>query len=340
MKALVKFAKGREGMELRDVPIPQPREGEVRIAIKAVGICGSDLHSMLDKRETVMPVILGHEFAGVVEKTCGDTCGLKVGDWVTGLPACYSCGHCTHCLQGDVSLCRERGSVGTHKDGAMAEYMVMPAKFCYKIPEAVEDKLTYAAAEPLTCAVRGVYEMIHVKPGDVAVVSGPGTIGLFLMQALKSRGAYVIVSGLPQDHHRLQKALELGADAVAEGYNALREAVTTRNPEGADIVCEASGAAPSLKNCLNIIKTHGTLLQVGVYSGPIEADINQILVKELTVVGTNSTAVSSWKVALRLLQEGKLRIDPIISLRLPLAEWKRGFDAALDKSAFKILLIP
>ena len=327
-------------MGIREVPVPKPAEGEVCIAIKAAGICGSDLHSMLDERETVMPVILGHEFVGVITETCGDTCGLKVGDWVTGLPACYSCGHCMYCDQGEVSLCGRRGSVGTHRDGAMAEYMVMPAKFCYKVPDDAEDKLSYAATEPLGCAVRGVYEKIQVNPGDVAVVSGPGTIGLCLMQALKSRGAYVIVSGLPQDRHRLQKAMELGADAVAEGYDALRELVTQKNPEGADIVCEAAGVAGSLSTCLNIIKTHGTLLQVGVYGGPIQADINQLLIKELTMVGTNSTAVSTWPITLQLLREGKVRTGPIISLKLPLTEWEAGFDAALDKSAFKILLIP
>ena len=340
MKALVKFAKGREGMGIQDVPIPEPIEGEVRIAIKAAGICGSDLHSMLDERETIMPVTLGHEFVGVIDKVCGDVGDLKVGDWVTGLPACYGCGECKWCKSGQVTLCPERKSVGTHRNGAMAEFMVMPAKFCYKVPDEVEDKIPYAVAEPLACAVRGVFERIDVKPGDVAVVSGPGTIGLFTAQALKARGAYVIVSGLPIDRHRLDMALSIGVDKVVESYDELVAAIAEKNPDGADIVCEATGVAPSLDTCFKVIKTHGTLLQVGVYGKPITCDFNMIFHKELFVTSTNSTATSSWDITLDLINKKKVDLTPVVSLKLPLEDWQKGFDATIDKSAVKVLLIP
>lgn len=340
MKALVKFSKGREGVALREVPLPEPSTGEVRIQILAAGICGSDLHAMFDQRKTALPVILGHEFVGTVEKTCGDVGDLKVGDCVVGIPACYGCGECKWCKEGIVTLCPERKSIGTHKDGAFAPYMVMPAKYCFKVPQDANNILSYAAIEPLACAVRGVYEHIEVQEGDVAVVSGPGTLGLFAIQCLKARGAYVIASGLPHDRHRLKIALECGADEAVESVEALRAAIARKNPDGADIAVEATGVVPSLETCLDVLRNLGTFLQIGVYGGPITFDFNAVYRKELKVRSTNSTALSTWALTMDLLKRGLLDLTPVISLQLPLAEWEKGFDAAIDKSAFKVLLIP
>lgn len=340
MKALVKYGPGQEHMEIRDVPIPVPKEGEILLKIQAVGICGSDIHAMLDQRKTAMPIILGHEFVGIVEETCGDCGDVKVGDWVTGIPACYNCGTCELCKAGEVTLCPDHESVGVFRNGAMAEYMVMPAAFSFRIPDDAPDKIAYAACEPLTCAVRGVYERIDVKPGDVAVVSGPGTIGLFVAQALKSRGAYVIVSGLPQDRHRLDMALRMGADEAVESFDELMAAINRKSPKGADIVCEASGAAQSLDVCLKVVRIHGTVLEVGLFGGPIQVDFNQLFNKELYVTSTNSTATTTWKLTMDLIEQGKVDMRPVISLKLPLEQWKEGFDATLKKTAYKVLLLP
>lgn len=340
MKALVKFKKGLDGLGIQDVPVPEPKEGEVLIQVKACGICGSDIHSMTDERETNMPVILGHEFVGIVSKTNGESNGLKAGDWVTGLPAAYSCGECLHCLRGDTSLCAKRGSIGTHVNGAMAEYLVMPADFCYKVPDHVENKMAFVAAEPLACTVRGVYEKLDVKPGDVAVVSGPGTIGLFTLQALKSRGATVIVSGLPSDKERLDKALELGADAAVDSYEKLEKEVRLRNVEGADIACEASGVTPSIQTCLDITKIHGQILQLGVVWKNVSVFWDQILLKELVVMGTNSSDKSTWDITMKLIADGKVDPAPLISKSVSLDNWKEGFQSVIDKNAYKVIVTP
>lgn len=343
MQALVKFGKGRDGMELRQVKKPLPSDGEVLIRVKAVGICGSDIHAMNDERKVALPVILGHEFVGVVEESCGDCGTIKVGDWVTGIPAAYNCGICEYCKKGEVTICPEHESVSVMRDGGMAEYLVTRAAFCYKVPKDLpyEDKLAYAATEPLACAVRGVYERgVTVNPGDVAVVSGPGSIGLFTVQALKSRGAYVIVSGLPADRHRLKKAMEIGADAVCESYAELEAAVKKVSPAGADIACETAGVAPSFNTCLRIVKIHGSILQLGMYGGDVTCALNEAFSKELFIVGSNSTATTTWSTTMELLNSRKMDLKPVISLKLPLDEWEKGFDATIDKSALKVLLIP
>jgi threonine dehydrogenase-like Zn-dependent dehydrogenase len=295
---------------------------------------------MMDLRECFMPVTLGHEYVGVVTETCGVVGNFRIGDWVVTLPACYSCGECNFCRRGEVTLCKQRRSIGSHRNGAMAEYLIVPAKYSFKIPENIEDRLACAAIEPLACAGRGICERIDVKPGDVAVLSGPGNIGLAAIEFLKLRGAYVIASGLPSDGHRLKVARQLGADVAVDNVSDLKAAVEAKNSWGADIAVEASGADASLNICLDIVKTHGTLLELGVFTHVVTCKFGRIFEKELFVTASNSTAMSTWELTLRLLGEGKLDLPGLVSLRVPLEEWERGFEAARNREALKILLIP
>jgi D-arabinose 1-dehydrogenase-like Zn-dependent alcohol dehydrogenase len=146
MKALVKFDLGLGGMEIREMPKPVPKDGELLVKVLAAGICGSDIHARHDEREVRMPVTLGHEFVGQIEETKGDVGDFGIGDWIVTLPACYSCGECYLCKQGLVTLCAQRGSIGSHVNGAMAEYVVVPAKYSFRIPDDSGDKVAYAPA--------------------------------------------------------------------------------------------------------------------------------------------------------------------------------------------------
>jgi L-iditol 2-dehydrogenase len=295
----------------------------------------------MDERKTVMPVILGHEYVGQVTETCGDTGDFRTGDTVVTLPACYSCGVCEFCREGLVTLCSKRKSIGTHVDGTMAEYVIVPAKYSFKVPDDAEDIIAYALAEPFNCTVRGVYERISVKPGDVAVVSGPGTIGLFALQALKTRGAYVIVSGLPDDRHRLELALKLGADAVADQVEDLKSKIAQVNPRGADLVVEAAGHPGSIDTCLQVARMKATMLVLGTYGGKmIPCRFDTIFDKEMDVFASNSSSMSSWKIGLRLIREKKVDLGPLVSLKLPLAEWRQGFDAVINRKAYKVVFCP
>ena len=340
MKALVKFAKGREGMEIRDVPEPTPGKGEIKIAVKAAGICGSDIHTMNDERKANLPVILGHEFVGQVCQLGEGVEDFQLGDWVVALPAVGGCGKCFYCQRGEYTLCDHRRSIGTHMDGAMAEYLVIPASFAFRVPDNVEDKLLMAISEPLGCAVRGIMERIQVQPGDVAVVSGPGIFGQLSTQLLKILGARVVVSGLPKDTERLALAKEMGADAVVTSPEELMEVVKSWNPLGADVVVEATGAVASVHTCIDVVKKHGSYLQIAVFSRDIPFPMDDVLHKEIYVTGTNSTAMSTWRRSMELVRENKLRLEPLVSMRLPLEEWEKGFDATINKEAYKVFLLP
>ncbi len=345
MKGLVKYAKGETGVELRELPVPEISEGQLLVKVLAAGICGSDLHALKDEgsRAIDKPTILGHEFVGQVEKTCGDTGDLKKGDWVVTLPACYGCGDCYYCKRGLVTLCPQRKSIGTHRNGAMANYVAVPAKYSFKLPASADTlakKKQYALMEPMCCNVRGIYERISVKPGDVVVVSGPGPMGVMAVQLFKSRGAYVICSGLPQDAERLAIAKKNGADEIVTSFEALQEAVYRNNSYGADITCDISGAAPSIRNCVEVIRPNGTHLQIGLFGKAIEVNLDRFFDKEAAFIPTNSTATSSWKIGMTLFEQGKINFDDLISAEVPLENWREGFDIVMQKDKMKVILIP
>ena len=344
MKGFVKYALGPEGVALQELPEPSPKAGELKVKVLAAGICGSDIHAMRDERSTTMPVVLGHEYVGQVTETNGDVSDFKVGDWVVTLPACYSCGTCEICEKGLVTLCRERKSIGSHVNGAMANYVIVPAKYTFHVPNAenlsLDELIPFALTEPMACVIRGVYEKINVNPGDLVVVSGPGVMGQFAVQAFKSRGAYVIISGLPVDADKLEFAKQFGADDIATSFEELKEKVYAKKAYGADITCDCTGVVPSLKNCMQLIKPMGTHLQLGLFGGEKEFRLDSIFDREVVYVPSNSTAVSSWEITLPLLAEGKLSLAPFVSMKTSLDNWKEAFDAVLAKKAYKAVLMP
>lgn len=343
MKGLCKFAIGYEGVEIREVREPEVGAHELKVKVLAAGICNSDVHAIMDERSVKMPVVLGHEYVGQVIQVGNDVKGFSIGDWVSTLPACYSCGVCPMCKKGMVTLCPQRKSIGSHVDGAMTNCLVVPAHYSFKLPdgmERLEDRLDYALAEPLACMVHGVYEMVDVNQGDVVVVSGPGIMGLMAVQLFKARGARVILSGLPADSKKLELAVGLGAEATVTNVADLMREVHARNPLGADITCDTAGVVQSLETCMNIIRPQGTHLQIGLFGGKINFRMDSLFDREVHYVPSNSSTVSSWNVTMALLEHRKVVVQPFISMLCPLDRWRDALDAVLKKQVFKALLIP
>ncbi len=343
MKALVKFDLGMEGVGLQELPEPTPREGELKVKVLAAGICNSDVHAIHDERSVTMPVALGHEYVGQVVETCGDVGDFQVGDWVTTLPACYSCGECWLCQQGAVTLCKERKSIGSHRDGAMANYVVVPAKYSFKVPDTaatLEEKAVFALSEPLACMAHSAYEKCNVQPGDVVVISGPGIMGQFAAQMFKTLDAYVIVSGLPVDKEKLELAVSLGADDYATSFEELQEKVYARNPKGADITVDCTGVTPSLETCMKVIRQLGTHIQVGLFGGKVPFRLDYMFDREVNYVPSNSSTVRAWEISMKLLGEKKVTMAPFVTKTFALEDWQAGLDLVLAKAAYKVLLMP
>lgn len=341
MKALVKFAEGREGMGIRDVDVPVPKDDELLVRVMAAGICGTDIHLMKDEYAYHPPVILGHEYTGIVEETGSRVNGFRKGDQIISLTAAVTCGTCQYCRQGLLMLCNERRSIGSGVDGAMAEYIVIPAELAFKLPENVSGSDVMAIAEPLACVIRAVIEQSCLKAGDVVLVSGPGTIGQLAIMLAKMQGAYVIASGTQQDEERLRMAKEMGADAVAMDIGELKRIVGEMTVDGVDVAYECAGAPASMSTCIDMLRKKGNLSQVGLFGKPVPVDMDQILYKELELTVSYATERTSWEILLQLAGQGKLdKVERLISKRLPLQEWEKAFDMFLNKEGYKIYLIP
>lgn len=338
MKALMKLRPGRDGMGLKDIPIPEPKDDEVVIEVAYAGICGTDIHIRSDEYEADAPVVMGHEFSGHVHKLGKNVTNYKVGDAVVSLTAVVTCGHCRYCQEGTPMLCSERKSIGSGVNGAFAQYMVVPARTLYPIPDGVSLKAA-ALCEPLACCVRGVSEVCRVNAGDIVLVSGPGAIGLLTLQVAKANGAIVYVSGMSSDEPRLRLAMELGAAGTItvdkESLAEATERITGGN--GFDVVFECAGVAASADGCLKAVRKSGRFGQIGLFGKPIPFDFDLLLKKEIKLSVGFATTPNSWRTALRLLGEGMVDTLPIASDVFLLDEWEKAFEKMENRQGLKIL---
>lgn len=343
MKALVKYAPGRGNLEIREVPQPKPGSGQVKVEVKAAGVCGSDLHIYHDEIAIPVqpPVIIGHEFAGVIAELGEGVEHLRVGDRVTCETTAWSCGTCLQCRIGRYNMCADRKVIGYALDGCFAPYCVVNHQQVHLLPDTV-DYLAGALTEPLACCVHAVLELTSISAGDLVVVAGPGPIGLLCVQLAKAAGGYVIACGTATDEDRLGKAQQLGADlTVAMPDQDLQQVVGQLSGlQGADIFLECSGAPAAARLGLEITRRGGQYTQIGLFPGPFELSFDQIAYKELRVTGSLGQRWTSWERALKLLGQGQVDTRSLVSHVLPLTEWREAFRLFETKQGLKIVLEP
>lgn len=341
LKSLMKTAKGPGNLELRDIPKPEPNDNEVLIKVKAAGICGSDIHIKHDQAFHTPPVVLGHEYSGTVVEVGSDVSTVNTGDEVVS-PATAYCGHCHQCKTGHVNRCTDPNKriLGVSRaNGAFAPYLTVPEYIIHKVPEGI--LLEQAAlAEPTACVVHAVIEKTPVCPGDVVVIQGPGTMGLLSLQVAKAMGAgVVLVTGMSSDRWRLDIAEETGADRTIDIEKEDPVGIVNELSDGlgADVVIEASGSCAACSQALEFVKVAGHVALIGVRGRPAELDLDQMIVKELTMTGTWGTIPSSWVTTLKLMGSNKIDVTPLITHRLPLDEWEKGFQLMEEQKAIKVL---
>ena len=342
MLAVRKLARGVGNIEVQQVPEPQAGPDQVVVQVDSAGICGTDLHIYLDEFETNPPVTMGHEIAGQVVELGKDVTGWNVGDRVTTETYFSTCGHCFNCRRGRRNLCTNRRSIGSKRDGGFATYLVTPAANLHRVPDGL-DLESAALTEPLACTVHGVLETATVRAGDNVVITGPGPIGLLALQLAKVAGAKVLMAGTTQDTERLKLAKELGADGtidVQQITNATEAVREFCNADGADLVIECSGAAPAAKTLTDAARRGARFCQMGLYGKPIPFDQDAVCYKELVVTGTNASVAPAWPRALKLLAEGQVNVQRLISHRFSIRDWDKALDVARNKEGVKVLLKP
>lgn len=340
----MKTQKGVGFLELREVPEPTPGPEEVLIAVKTCGICGTDIHVWNDKFPYWPPVILGHEFAGEIVAAGAETSLFKVGERVVGEPHTQACGHCYLCRTGNIQICPMKRSPGWGIDGAMTKYLKMPERLLHRIPDSMSYDLA-ALVEPTANVVHDVVERARINAGDFVVVLGPGPIGLLAALTARAAGArHVVIVGAPADEEiRLKRARELGFETVlnAAQVNPVEAVRDLTEGLGADLVIECSGAAPAIASTVDLIRKMGRICVIGLTGkDSIPFPWDKAAFKVCDVVFNLSTSYTSWDRTIHLIASGRLPAGQVITHRLPLSDWRTGFDGLQAHKELKVLLIP
>ena len=343
MKALVKYAPGPGNVELREVPTPSPGQGEVLVAVKAAGICGSDLHIYHGDIQLLLrpPVVIGHELAGVIAELGAGVEGLRIGQRVTCETAVRTCGHCWACRTGWYNACGQKELLGYVFDGGFAPYCAVPARLIHPLPESV-DFVAGALSEPLACCVHAIGELAGVQAGETVLITGPGAMGLLSLQVARAGGARVLICGTAADQERLNLARGLGAyeAMTVESDDVVGRVRELTGGDGVDLFIECSGAPAAARLGLEATRRCGRYLQIGLFSRPFELDLALVAYKELRVFGSLGQRWSAWHRALALLERGLVQTRPLVSDIMPLSAWQEAFDRFERKQAIKIVLQP
>lgn len=342
MKALMKIGPEPENMEIREIEEPTPGPNEVIIEVKASGICGTDIHIYHGKIAIPMefPVVIGHEFSGLIAEIGKNVIACKKGDRVTSETGFEVCGKCRYCQTGNFNLCLGRSAIGYRRNGAFAKYVLVPERCVHKLPDNV-DFVSAALCEPLACCVHAVNELTTVSPGDLVVISGPGQIGILSAQVAKCEGATVVLCGTSD--YRLKMGKKLGADYAVnvekEDLDHLVKELT--GGYGADVFLECAGGEKYLKQALDLVCKGGQVTQVGFMGSTVsQLDVDKILYKEITLKGSFGQKWTAWDRGLKLLAQQKVQTAGLVTNRFPLAQWKEAFDEVEMRKSLKILLDP
>ncbi len=344
MLGLFKTAKGPGNMALLEAPVPKPMPNEVLVEIKAAGICGTDIHIKHDQFPYWPPVILGHEFSGVVVEIGSEVTGFQVGDRVVGEPHTKACGKCELCRTGNIQLCAHKRSPGWGINGAFARYLTMPEHLLHRIPDSMSFEEA-AVVEPAANVVQDVLERGRVEPNDFVVVNGPGPIGLLSVMAAKAGGAgtVVIVGTTADEEMRLPVAKELGVDRIiiADQQDPVEAVMDLTGGRGADLIVEASGAPRAVSASVGMVRRLGRITAIGLTGrDEIAFPWDKAIWKVCTIIFNLSTGYTCWDRAIGLIASKKLDVAKIISHVEPLEAWERVFEEVENMRALKALLIP
>lgn len=340
MKAVVKTKEGAGNIIYTNFPKPEPTPGTVLIKVGAAGICGTDLKIREGNYWSNPPVVLGHEFSGIVEAVGEGVTGFKKGDRVISETAGIVCGKCEYCLSGNYLMCGERLSIGYGTNGAMAEYITVREAIVHHIPDGIS--LNEAAlCEPSAVSYHAVFDYAEIRPTHTVLIMGPGTIGQLVAQIVRSTGARTILCGTARDAYRLDLAASLGIETVVSDKVDLYAYIAEKIDDGhVDYAFDCSGAAPAVSQALQCLKKKGTLVQVGLTKENIRINYGLIPMKEISVKGAFGHVSSSWIGVLKMMKNGQLNVKPLITNHFSLQEWKKGFDQAQDLNCIKVLLHP
>lgn len=349
MQALVKYGLGKGETELRNMPIPEIGDDDLLIEIKAAGICGSDIaYDNGDHPNHLnVPVILGHEFAGVVSKVGKNVNKWKIGDRIVSDNTGYVCGECFACATGQYLMCPDRLGLGYGMHGGFTDYVKITGDLLKKNPKSLfqlPDSVSFEEAailDPICNAYKAIVQESSVMPGEDIIVFGVGPLGLFSIQIAKLIGcANIIAVGLEADRERFEIAKKFGANHIIisdkEDLNERINDIT--KGDNPPVAIDAAGANIVLHQAIGVVRKGGEVIKIGFDKRAYNYSLDNLLDLGVTVKGHFGYDYRSWKNCLKLLELGKVDLKGMISHYIRLEDWEKGFDLVKSKKAIKIII--
>ena len=343
MKALV--LKEYHQLSYEDVPEPHYGPDDLLVQVKACAICGSDVHGLdgsTGRRQP--PIIMGHEASGVVAAVGERVQGFAPGDRITFDSTIY-CGRCHFCRQGRINLCDNRRVLGVSCDdyrqnGALAEFVAVPSHIAYHLPEGVSFEQA-ALVEPVSIAVHAV-SLAPLNLGDTAVVVGVGTIGLLIIQILRTAGCGQIIA-LDIDHGKFDLARRFGAAVCWDPREEelLHRIRSLTKGRGADLAFDAVGLSFTVGQAAGLLRKGGALVLVGNLSPQADLPLQSVVTREIALYGSCASS-GEYPICLELIQQGKVDVNSLISATAPLRDGAEWFQRLYNKEPglLKVVLKP
>jgi L-iditol 2-dehydrogenase len=333
MLGVAKLVEGVGNIDLVErEPAAVVPPGYVRLAVRAAGICGTDLHIEAGEWRCVPPVTMGHEVCGTVAELGEGVDAAWLGERVVSETYYATCRVCAPCRDGRPNLCVNRQSIGTHVDGAFAPTVVVPAHGLHRVPAALSDAAA-SMTEPLACCCQALLDPTRIGPGDRVLVVGPGAIGLLAAQVARACGGRVVVRGAPSDGARLAIADGLGLATSVAGADPLEQ-------DAYDVTVDCSGAGPGIADAMRAVRRAGTLVQIGLAGKDVTVPYDLLCLKELTVATSLATVPASWRRATRLIADDAVALEPLVSEVVALRDFRHAFDASRAGDGVKFVLDP
>jgi L-iditol 2-dehydrogenase len=336
--AVVNYAPEKGSVELREFEKPVIGEEDVLLEVSNVGVCGSDLHQWTSDHSWPVnyPVVLGHEFGGIIAETGSRVKAWKEGDRVVSETAAIINPDSPMTRSGLYNLDPDRKGFGYGVNGAMTRYVRVPARCLHKVP----DNLAFEEAcltEPCCVAYNAVVGNSSIRPGDRVLVLGPGTIGILCAAVATLCGAEVAVVGLASDKPRLDIAKQYGCEAIVGDATAWARRT---DGLGAHTVIDAAGASITLKIALELVRPNGQITKVGWGPQPLGFSLDPLVQKNITLRGSFSHNWPIWEKVIGLLAGGALNVKPIIGGIWPITGWKEAFEKMHSGEIVKSVLRP
>ena len=348
MKALVKTEKGPGHLALLDRPVPQVGDDDLLIEVKVAGICGSDLRTKnLGTSENLRPpVILGHEFAGVVAAVGKNVKDFQVGQRVVSDNSGDLCGRCDMCAQGNYLMCAHRVGLGVGMDGGFTKYVKISGHLLSVNPQTlytIPDSVSFEEAcllDPICNAYKAVAQESSLRPGQDILIFGLGTIGLLAVKIAALMGAgRIIAVNRSHNEQRFQVARQFGATDVicSREEDVLQRVTQLTRGEMVPIVIDCAGQNAILELSLELLQKGGEFIKVGYDAAPLNLSLDRFVNKGIRIQGHFAYNYQGWKNCLKLLELKKLDVGSIITHRIPLEQWEEGFALMERREGIKVM---